>query len=301
MTLKTPIRLAHFSDVHFSAKKLGWTRQDLITKRVTGWMNIALLGRGFRFRHARSVAAALVTDWRQRRPDHLVFSGDATSMAFESEFAVAAKALEVGAPDLPPGIAVPGNHDCYVRKPVLHQTFERYFEPWQRGERIDGETYPFAQRVGPLWLIGVNSSTCNFWTWDASGGVGTAQIERLRRLLKGLAPGPRILVTHYPFAVRSGRQERRSHRLRDWSETAKVAAEGGVGLWLHGHRHRPYLLTQHRTVPFPAVCGGSTTQTGIWCYHEYLIQGKKVQALRRVYDKKTQTFHDGIAFDFEMT
>ena len=31
--------------------------------------------------------------------------------------------------------------------------FERYFAAWQTGERVDGAPYPFAQRVGPLWLV----------------------------------------------------------------------------------------------------------------------------------------------------
>jgi 3',5'-cyclic AMP phosphodiesterase CpdA len=294
------VRLAHISDVHFTAKPLGWKGGDLVSKRVTGWMNVKMLGRGFRFRHATTVAAILVRELKERRFDHLIFSGDATALGFEAEFAAAARWLGVSDPEMPPGLAVPGNHDCYVKKPVKERLFERYFGTWQTGEREDGETYPFAQKVGPLWLIGLNSSTYNFLSFDATGRVGPAQRERLRRLLAKLPPGPRVLVTHYPFAVRTGKPEPRWHRLRDWRETAKIAAEGGVRLWLHGHRHRPYHLRAHAEVPFASVCGGSATQTGLWGYHDYTIENGFLKAVRRGYDPKTRAFTDRESFELDL-
>jgi 3',5'-cyclic AMP phosphodiesterase CpdA len=300
MSENDTVRLAHFSDVHITAKPLGWNRRDFASKRLTGWMNVALLGRGYRFRHATAISRAFIDEVKGRKFDHLIFSGDATALGFEAEFARAAKELGVGKPGMPPGLAVPGNHDCYVRKPVKERLFERYFAPWQTGERVDGEVYPFAQKVGHVWLIGVNSSTYNFLTWDASGGVGALQRERLRKLLARLSPGPRILVTHYPFAVRSGKEEQRWHRLRDWRVTAKIAAEGGVKLWLHGHRHKPYLLTTHKEVPFPGICGGSVSQTGIWGYHDYTITGQDLSAVRRVYRPERKAFVDREEFTLKL-
>jgi 3',5'-cyclic AMP phosphodiesterase CpdA len=300
MSESAAVRLAHISDVHFTAKPLGWKGRDLVSKRVTGWMNVTMLGRGYRFRHATTVAAVLTGELKERSFDHLIFTGDATALGFESEFAKAAKLLGIGDPAMPPGLAVPGNHDCYVKKPVRERLFERYFGPWQRGEREDGETYPFAQKVGPLWLIGVNSSTYNILTFDATGRVGAPQRERLRRLLAKLPQGPRVLVTHYPYAVRSGKPEPRWHRLHDWRETAKIAAEGGVRLWLHGHRHRPYLLTAHKEIPFPSICGGSATQTGLWGYHDYTFENGVLTAVRRAYDPKTKAFTDRETFQLDL-
>ena len=40
--------------------------------------------------------------------EHILFSGDATALGFESEMRLAAELLEV---DRRPGLAVPGNHD----------------------------------------------------------------------------------------------------------------------------------------------------------------------------------------------
>src|SRR5262249_21702952 len=101
--------LAHFSDVHLTVRRLGWLLRDLASKRVTGWFNLRALGRGKRFAHAETVARATVADFRARRPDTLVFSGDATALGFASEVAHAARALHVGDAELPPGFAVPGN------------------------------------------------------------------------------------------------------------------------------------------------------------------------------------------------
>src|SRR5215813_10428875 len=96
-----PVKLVHFSDVHITTRRLGWRRRDLVSKRVTGWLNMRLLGRAKRFRHADEVAAAMVREIRERRPHHVIFSGDATALAFEMEFAEAARQLGVKDPDMP--------------------------------------------------------------------------------------------------------------------------------------------------------------------------------------------------------
>jgi hypothetical protein len=165
---------------------------------------------------------------------------------------------------------------------------------------VDGATYPFAQRVGPVWLVAVNSATGNRWSWDASGTVGAAQLGRLRRLLVHLGPGPRILVTHYPVRLASGRRERRSHGLPNLAEVLAVAADGGVCLWLHSHRHGAYRLTLPGVAPFPIVCAGSSTQRGLWSYGAYTIDGLHFQGVRRVFQPDGGDFADGDVFDFEL-
>lgn len=181
---ETTVRIAHFSDIHLTAPQLSWRPSDLLTKRATGWMNLKLV-RGRRFRDAPLILQAMMADIRDRGCQHLIFSGDASTLGFAEEIEVAARALHVGQEGSLPGLAVPGNHDYYTGSlfpsPLLGEEnrraapFERYFAPWQIGERIDGHIYPFAQRVGSCWLIGVNSARPNFWLWDAgrSGGRAT--------------------------------------------------------------------------------------------------------------------------------
>jgi 3',5'-cyclic AMP phosphodiesterase CpdA len=294
------VRLAHFSDVHLTTRRLGWALRDLRSKKVSGWFKLRALGRGRQFRLAHDVARALVTEFRNRKPDRLVFSGDATALGFATEFAHAAKCLHVGAADLPPGLAVPGNHDYYTRASVRSGAFERDFAAWQTGTRIDAEHYPFAQQVGPVWLVAVNSAVPNLRPWDASGAVGPAQRDRLRDLLKQLPPGPRVLVTHYPVCHADGTPEGRWHRLRDVAATVAVAADGGVGAWLHGHIHTPFFVANSPAAPFPIICAGSVTQLGRASYGEYEIAGKRLIARRRVYDVETSAFRDGEMFELTL-
>jgi 3',5'-cyclic AMP phosphodiesterase CpdA len=294
------VRLCHFSDVHLTAQRMGWSVRDLFGKRTTGWVNLSLLGRGAQFQHASSVVEVLRRELAARGFDHLVFSGDATMMGFDSEILLAAEALGVGDEALPPGIAVPGNHDVYVARAERRRSFEEAFAPWQRGQRVGDWHYPFARKVGHVWLIGVNSARANFLPWDASGKVGEAQLARLRELCATLDAGPRIVVSHYPILTPLRMPEPRFHRLRDWKRVRDVAAECGVCLWLHGHKHVWYVLPAGENLPFAAICGGSSTQTMRWGYHEYDIDGWKLAGLRRVYEFDAGAFVDAERFELEL-
>jgi 3',5'-cyclic AMP phosphodiesterase CpdA len=296
-----PVRLAHFSDVHLTAKPLGFRPRDMMSKRFTGWLNVRLLGRGRSFRSAPAVVAALVRAIKDRRPDALVFSGDAVGLGFESEFVAAAHALGVRDEEMPPGIAVPGNHDYYIHRAVRENLFEQYFAPWQHGRRAEPEhLYPFARKIGDVWLIAVNSSTANRWNWDASGAIRHAQLDRLRKLCTELDAGPRVLVTHYPLRTATGLVEPRIHRLRDHDAALRTAIDCGIDLWLHGHIHRGFLLKPTPRIPFPVVCVGSTTQTNRWSYNEYTIDGRVLTAVVRTYDPGLDAFHDTGAFELDV-
>jgi 3',5'-cyclic AMP phosphodiesterase CpdA len=293
-----PVHLAHLSDIHIGAKAL-WRVRDWFSKRFTGWVNLHF-GRASRFRHAEQILAALVQQLRHDPPSRIIFSGDATTLGFAEEFARAVELLGVNGADALPGIAVPGNHDYYTRGVAASGLFEKHFHPWLAGRRVDEATYPFAQRVGRVWLVGVNSCTGNRWPWDAAGSVGNEQLARLDTLLQHLEPGPRILVTHYPVCLSSGAPERPHHWLRDVDAVLKVAIRGGVCLWLHGHRHRPYDVAAGVVAPFPVICAGSATQEGCWSYRRYTIEGSRLKATRQVYSPVSGVFEPADAFKLSL-
>lgn len=294
------VRLVHFSDIHLTAKPLGWRPRDWFSKRVSGWFNVRVMGRGRRFHIAPTVIAALIRSIRERTPDAIVFSGDATHLGFESEVTAAVAALGVHDESLPPGFAVPGNHDYYTRRAVAEASFERHFAPWQQGLRIDDFHYPFARQVGHVWLIGVCSSTANRWRGDASGEVGPLQLARLKQLCAQLGSGPRVLVTHYPLRTAEGLIEPRVHRLRDHVAALEMAKECRISLWLHGHIHKAFQLMPTSAIPFPVICAGSATQNNRWEYFEYAISGHRVAVTGRVYDPKLDGFRDAETFAIEM-
>jgi 3',5'-cyclic AMP phosphodiesterase CpdA len=225
--------------------------------------------------------------------DHLIFSGDATTLAFEREFSIAAELLGVLDSKQTPCLAVPGNHDAYTRESVRRKLFNHHFAPWLHGQRVDDHTFPFARKVGHAWLIAVNSSTANFWSFDASGAIGPEQLARLKLLCETLDARPRIMVTHYPLRAQNRKLERRSHRLRDHKEALAAARECGIGLWLHGHIHKPYILAAGDDLPFPTICAGSCTQTHRWCYNDCTLDGDALTVVQRKYDLASHRFEDG--------
>src|SRR5262245_29233569 len=109
------LRIVHFSDIHVFESKAAWNARDLLSKRLTGWVNNRLLPRGRQFRGAADVLRRLVDDIYRQKPDLLLFSGDATTLGVEEEFALAADILRVKDPSALPGFAVPGNHDYYTK------------------------------------------------------------------------------------------------------------------------------------------------------------------------------------------
>jgi 3',5'-cyclic AMP phosphodiesterase CpdA len=293
-------RLAHLSDIHVTAPQLEWQIRDYLNKRMAGWINHRWLGRRYRFRHGERVLRSLMRDLAERRPNHIVFTGDATALGFEAELRFACDLIGVKDSAAPSGMAVPGNHDYATRSAAASGLFERHFARWQTGIRVDEAAYPFAQRIGDYWLIGVNSSTGNRWVWDASGRVGSHQTERLRALLAQLDDAPRILATHYPVCRPTGRKEIAWRSLRDMKRTVSAAIDGGVGLWLHGHRHKGYHLPISKHAPFPVVCAGSATQTRIWSYCEYTLDGYRCRCSRRAFDPRTGTYYERESFEFRL-
>ncbi len=285
-----------------TAPRIGWKREDWFNKRLSAWINLRWLGRGFRFRCTDQVLVALRADLRQRGFDWIVFSGDATAMGFEEEMARASHLLGVGQPETLPGLAVPGNHDYCTMSSVVAGHFEHYFASWQQGFRVTEDVYPFAQRVGPVWLVAVNSAVANRWPWDARGAVGEGQLRRLEQLLASLpGPGTRILVTHYPIRKASGKPEVKLRALRDLDDLLAVAKQGGIGLWLHGHRHTNYFHLPSDRVPFPVICAGSATQTGLWSYSDYTVTEHSLKAVQRVFQPQLNRFADADSFELDLT
>jgi 3',5'-cyclic AMP phosphodiesterase CpdA len=297
--MPTTVRLAHLSDIHVTAERCRWRLADWTSKRLTTWLNHKLR-RGAHFLEADRIVERLRRDFEERGIDRVIFSGDATAMGFEEEVARAVDLLGVGQSGGRPGLAVPGNHDYCTHLAASGGAFERLLAPWQAGQRLTEAVYPFAQQVGPVWLIAVNSSIPNFMPIDARGRVGAEQLLRLEELLRSLPAGPRLLVTHYPVCGPDGRAEKAFHGLRDARQTVEVAQAGGVSLWLHGHQHVHYRI-HAPNAPFPVICAGSATQKDRWSYLEYEITDVRLQAVHRAFVPEDGTFRDVDRFEVELT
>ena len=284
------LTLLHFSDVHLTVPRLGWRRRDWFSKKVLGWMNVKVLGRGRRFKHATLVATEMIAQAVMKKYDGWLFTGDATKLAFGPEFTQAAKVLRVGEPEMPPVVAVPGNHDYYTTRDAQSGKFEQAFGSWLEGVRVDGHRYPYARKMGHVWVIVLNTSNPRGWSASASATAGEQQLHRLTALCQRLDPGPRILATHYPLRDAGGDVERRSHRLLDHDACLKAAIANGIGLWIHGHIHKPFVLPASADVPFPMICVGSATQTKRWSHNIYVIDGYRLTMTRRTWNPERTDF-----------
>jgi len=282
-------RLIHFSDIHLGLDRPGWKPLDFVSKRVTGWYHLHRGGRALRFAEAPSVVRALGPEFASHSPDAIVFSGDATALGFASEIAFARDALEPLRDVASVCLAVAGNHDHYTLRSRQRASFEKTFRDWQHGDRIRRHRYPFARRVGDVWLIAVNSSKPNFLPHSARGACGRLQRERLRQMLRELPPGHRAILTHYPLSDERDRPEPYWHRLADHRAMLRIAIEGGVTHWLCGHRHRPYVLLPTRDRPLTQVCAGSATQKGLAGYFQ-IDFGEEVRIVRRDWNETAKEF-----------
>jgi 3',5'-cyclic AMP phosphodiesterase CpdA len=272
-----PVHIIHFSDVHVYVSRPGWRLGDYFSKHLTGWLNWNLTSRGKRFADALPRIQQIARIVEEIRPDGVVFSGDASAIGFPLESAVVADALKL---DAIPRIAVPGNHDHYTKSALKRAGFEKAFAKWQQGQRIDATRYPFATQIGETRFIGVNTACPNWIVWDAHGCADHSQLARLDQLLKQLPPGPRVLVTHYPYAKADGEPEHRWHGLRDRSLLSEIAIRHGVRVWLCGHRHRPFVLSPTKDFPIAMICAGSATQQGPASFSELRIEGQQIIVTR---------------------
>lgn len=230
--MNPPLTIAHLSDVHLSPVT-PVPAAALAGKRALGYLSWRLRRQAA---HRREIVDALLRDLLAMAPDHVVVTGDLTTLGLPEEFAAARRWLdEVGSPATI--TVVPGNHDAYVAEP-----WERTLALWAPYMLADGarpgpeEAFPSVRHRGPLALVGLSSAVPTS-PFLAVGRLGSAQLGRLGASLRETGQGGwfRIVLVHHPLA--EGAVSWRK-RLTDAPALRSVLADGGVELVLHGHAHR---------------------------------------------------------------
>jgi 3',5'-cyclic AMP phosphodiesterase CpdA len=179
--------------------------------------------------HFGRVDAALLASLRVAvlgtSPDLIAISGDFTQRAKHAEFARARAFLDsLDAPML----AVPGNHDVPL---------------WNLGARFLTPLYRYKAYISPelepqyvddeIAVIGIN--TARSLTWG-EGRIGARQVNRIVHRLATLPEALiRIVVTHHPFDLPPGVNERRLVG-RAFPAMARLA-QANADLFLSGHLH----------------------------------------------------------------
>lgn len=162
---------------------------------------------------------------------HLVaVSGDLTQRARPREFREARDFLAT----LPrPQIIVPGNHDVPMHNPVA-----RFLWPLRNWERHFGNDLEPVYQDEEMVVAGVNTARS---LTVKSGRINRAQVDWvLSRICDVDDHVTKVIVTHHPFALPTG------HNERDLVGRARRAmahfARCGADLFLAGHLHLGYAL-----------------------------------------------------------
>jgi len=269
----------HISDVHvFSPRSL--RPRYLLDKRLLGSLN-ALLRRGRL--HKFDVTLAALDMVRRTRPDHLLVTGDITTLGAEAEFRRFREALE-DLPMSPEQITVlPGNHDAYVPSVVSGRLFARVFAPYLEPDAdFRAFEWPMVRLRGPLALVGCcTARPCP--PPLAVGTLGAQQLARLEAVLADprLTERCRVVGVHHPPQPGAGHWH---NRLTDAADFRKILARQGAELVLHGHLHRPLatkLPGPVDPVPVRGVASVSVSEgppERLGQLYRFRVRGRKVVA-----------------------
>jgi 3',5'-cyclic AMP phosphodiesterase CpdA len=172
-----------------------------------------------------AVLDALVPAIRSVQPHLLVLSGDLTQRATDDQFRQARAFLDALAM---PALVIPGNHDV-----PLWNLARRLFAPLARYTRyITGDLAPVYED-DEMIVAGVNTARALTWS---EGRINAGQVDALLARFDAAPPHlTRIVVTHHPFDLPPGVDER---RLLGRANAAMARlAKAGADLFLSGHLH----------------------------------------------------------------
>lgn len=292
------MRLAHCSDLHLLSHD-GARLMSLANKRWIGAANLLTN----RSRHYHVAAfEQMVDDLNAQQIDHVLCTGDVTNLALEQEFRFARARFDKLARGPEHVTVIPGNHDAYVAEGIglFAQIFDEYHRSDPGWEWPGGERWPIVRVRGELALVGVTTARETAW-FSAYGYVGDEQLARLRTALADprLAGKVRLVAIHHPPAGRRARNAIRG--LHDHAAFAKVIAEAGADLIVHGHEHRCMVETlagPHGPITVRGVASGTyehghPERTGRYRVYEIDAGAIRTSGVR-VWDREHGRFVPGV-------
>jgi len=284
------IRIAHFTDIHFTELPSRVPFRKLLSKRLLGWANMKVFGRYADFEKTTLVAQALTKDLASQNLDGIVFTGDLTGLSLETEFAAAKQGL---APLLEDHrvLGIPGNHDVYTFG--SKGAFERHFAAWIRSEGNEPETYPIVRTYGDEAAVIAVKDVRPCLPHDSSGHLPADQIERLRRIVGELEGRVIVLAMHYCIRMQDQSRDSYFHRLRNDRQVLKLAEDLGIDLIICGHVHHRSVHRRGEGSPVAFANPGSVSHGRRGrIYHVLTIEDGEIELSARQFDAETSTFQE---------
>ena len=247
------MKIVHFSDPHAGGGAEDW--MAYFDKRWVGVFNYRFRRR---FRHDLSKLEKAVEYIMDTRPDVAVCTGDLTSAGQPGEFERVRKVLEVLRNSDIPLIYMPGNHDCYVKRPKCVKAMQDMVVYLSCG-RYTFSDFPCRLQLADVdfYLINTSRPSNLLCSWGFLYKEDSAQAASWSREEKSR---PRILVSHYPM-TEDHPILRIRHRLFGQKEMLRLLHDRQIDLALCGHVHKPYFY--HRSDgSILECCAGSVTRNG---------------------------------------
>ncbi len=259
------MKIVHFSDPH-----AGGPAEDFLAYFDKRWVGVFNYRFRRRFRHDLALLERAVRYTLAIRPDVVVCTGDLTSTGQPGEFARVLPLLEPLREAGIPFFYLPGNHDCYVRRPrcvrAVRDAVARLNAPGFRFEEL-----PLVRTVGEIDFLLLNTSRPSnlLCSW---GFVSATDDAWLRELCAGPKLRPRILLSHYPM-LEEHPVLRMRHRLFGQKNIVRLMRSHAIDLVLCGHVHKPYCRVD--ASGRGENCAGSVTRNGTLSVIEYSESGNR--------------------------
>ena len=247
------MKIVHFSDPHAGGSAEDW--MAYLDKRWVGVFNYRFRRR---FRHDLTLLGKAVEYILHVKPDAAVCTGDLTSTGQPGEFEKTLKILEPLVKSNIPLIYLPGNHDCYVKRPNCVNAMKEAVA-YLNGSEYAFDVLPKVRTVREVDFLMLNTSRPSnlLCSW---GFVSKADDLWIQDVCSGEKVRPRILVTHYPM-LEDHPILRVRHRLFGQKNILNFMKDGKIDLSLCGHVHKPYCRVDESGRG--ENCAGSVTRNGV--------------------------------------
>ena len=246
------MKIVHFSDPHAGGSAEDW--MAYIDKRWVGVFNYKFRRQ---FRHDLAKLSRAVEYILDTKPDVAVCTGDLTSTGQPGEFEKVRPILAPLRDSAIPLLYLPGNHDCYVKRPKCVRAVREMTEYLSKGNYRFTDMPIRREYAGAEFLLLNTSRPSNLLcSWGFVGRNDSKWIESVCEEPKRM---PRILLSHYPM-IEEHPFLRMRHRLFGQKRILELMREHEIDLSLCGHVHKPYLKVDAEGRG--ECCAGSVTRNG---------------------------------------